>query len=66
MLNHPHATACPDLDQNAASESEADDVCSDAPSLQEVQDAIVLLKNGQVLGPDGILPELLKCAKVCH
>ena len=62
MLNHPHATACPDLDQNAASESEADDVCSDAPSLQEVRDASSRVKNGREAGPDGIPPELLKCA----
>ena len=61
-LNHPPATACPDLDQDAASASEAADVCSDAPSLQEIRDAIARLKNERAAGPDGIPPELLKCA----
>ena len=31
ILNHPPATACPDLDRDAALASEATDVCSDAP-----------------------------------
>src|SRR5277367_1491536 len=39
MLNHPPATACPDLDREASSASEAPEVCSDPPSLQEVQEA---------------------------
>ena len=46
MLNHPPATACPDLDRDATSTSEATDVCSDAPNLQEVRNAIARLKNG--------------------
>ena len=62
ILNHPLTMACPDIDRDAASASEAADVCSDAPSLQEVRDAIVRLKNGRSAGPDGIPPELLKCA----
>ena len=62
MLNHPPATTCPDLDLDAASASEAADVCSDAPSLQEDLDAIARLKNGRAAGHDGIPPELLKCA----
>ena len=54
--------ACPDLDRDAALASEATDVCSDAPSLQKVLDAIARLKNGRAAGTDGIPPELLKCA----
>ena len=61
MLNHPPATGCPNLDRNPALASEDTDVCSDAPSLQ-VLDAIARLKNGRAAGPDGIPPELLKCA----
>ena len=53
---------CPDFDQDAASAREAADVCSDAPSLQEVRDAIARLKYGRAAGLDGIPPELLKCA----
>jgi len=47
MFNHPPATACPDLNQDAASASEAADVCSDAPSMQEVRDVIAWLKMGE-------------------
>lgn len=62
MLNHPPATPCPDLDREATSAGEADDVRCDAPTLQEVQGAIARLKSGRAAGPDGIPPELLKCA----
>ena len=62
MFNHPPATACPDLNQDAASASEGADVCSDAPSLQEVRDVIAQLKNGRTAGPDRIPSELLMCA----
>ena len=62
MLDHPPATACPDFDRDAALASEATDVCSDASSLQEVLNAIARLKNERPAGPDGIPPELLKCA----
>ena len=59
MLNHPPATACPDLDRDAASTGEAINVCSDALNLQEVcRDAITRLKNGWAAGPDGIPLEL--------
>ena len=57
---HPPATACPNLDRDAASVSEAADVCSDAISLQ-VLDAIAWVKNGRAASPDGIAPELFKC-----
>ena len=62
MLNHPPATACHDLDRDAALASEATDVCTDVPSLQEVLDAVARLKNVRAAGPDGIPPELWKCA----
>ena len=57
MLNHPPAAACPDLDRDAASASEATNVCSDTPILHEVRDAIARLKNGRAACPDGIPPE---------
>ena len=62
MLNHPPATACPDLDLAADTASVAPDMRTDAPSFQEVRDAIGRLKNGRAAGPEGIPPELLKCA----
>ena len=34
----------------------------DAPSLDEIISAIRKLRNGRAAGPDGIPPELLKCA----
>ena len=59
MLNHPPATACPDLNQDVAC---ACSVCSDASSLQEVRDVIARLKNWRTSGPDRIPSELLMCA----
>jgi len=38
------------------------DTLVDAPSLDETISAIRKLRNGRVAGPDGIPPELLKCA----
>ena len=36
----------------------------DAPIMGEARCAIEKLKNGRAAGPDGIQPELLKCAEL--
>jgi len=38
------------------------DISTDMPTLDEVSRAISKLRNGRAAGPDGIPPELLKCA----
>ncbi|XP_038050334.1 uncharacterized protein LOC119723619 [Patiria miniata] len=53
---------CPDLIAQASAASPATDVSSDAPTLAEVRRAVRKPKNGRAAGPDGIPPELLKCA----
>ena len=62
MHNHAPATPCPDLDREATSASEVPDVRPDAPTIQEVREAIARLNSGRITGTDGILPELLKYA----
>ncbi|XP_071795059.1 uncharacterized protein [Asterias amurensis] len=63
MLNHPSATPCQDLTAQASGTPPATDVSSDAPTLAEVRRATRKLNNGRAAGPDGISPELLKCAE---
>ena len=62
MHNHAPATPCPDLDREATSASEVPDVRPDAPTIQEIREAIARLNSGRITGTDGILPELLKYA----
>ena len=49
----PACNSLSDLDRDAALASEATDMCSDAPSLQEVLDAIARLRNGRQQVPMG-------------
>jgi len=61
-LNHPPGTQSDDLDAEADSTTRDADIPVDAPSLDEIISAIRKLRNGRAAGPDGIPPELLKCA----
>jgi len=64
ILNHAPATQCPELDVSAVNAVPADDICENAPTLEEVQKAIRKLRNGRAAGPDDITPELLKTAEI--
>ena len=64
ILNHAPATQCPELDVSAVNAVPADDICEDAPTLEEVQKTIRKLRNGRAAGPDDITPELLKTAEI--
>ena len=50
------------LDAEAAVTTPNPDISTDMPTLDEVSRAISKLRNGRAAGPDGIPPELLKCA----
>lgn len=60
-LNHPPATPCNDL-REPNTPTACGTISSDAPTLAEVRTAIQKLRHGRAAGPDGIPPELLKCA----
>jgi len=61
-LNHPPGTQSDELDTEADNVTVDPDTPVDASSLDEVVSAIRKLRNGRAAGPDGIPPELLKCA----
>ena len=62
MLNHPAAGPCIVLDIQANTVPQDDSISSEAPSLGEVTTAFKQIRNSRAAGPDGIAPELLKCA----
>jgi len=51
-----------ELDNEAASTPVDTSISIDEPSVEEVYAAIKHLRNGRAHGPDGIPPELFKCA----
>ena len=61
-LNHSPGSLSDDLGNKAASTPVDTSVSTDEPSLQEVVAAIKRLRNRCAASPDGISPELLKCA----
>jgi len=50
------------LDAEADEATTDPHISVDEPTLDEVAHAISKLRNGRAAGPDGIPPELLKCA----
>lgn len=62
MLNHPAASPCSFLYFQANTVAQDDSISSEAPSLGEVTAALNKVRSGRAAGPDGIAPELLKCA----
>jgi len=61
-LNHPPGAPSSALDAEAAATTPNSDISTDMPTLDEVSRAISNLRNGRAAGPDGIPPELVKCA----
>jgi len=61
-LNHHTGVLSNELENEAASTPVDTSVPIDEPSEEEVYAAIKRLRNGRAPGPDGIPPELLKCA----
>jgi len=61
-LNHHPGVLSNELDNEAASTPVDTSVPIDELSVEEVCAAIKRLRNGRAPGPDGILPEILKCA----
>jgi len=61
-LNHHPGVPSNDLDNEATSTPVDTSVSIDEPSVEEVYAVIKRLRNGRAPGPDGIPPELLKCA----
>ena len=53
---------CSALDFQAKTVPQDDSISSEAPSLGEVTAALKKVRSGRAAGPDGIAPELLKCA----
>jgi len=61
-LNHPAASACPELDAQSFQAVNDPEIPVGAPSSEEVQAAIKKLKFGRAAGRDAISPEMLKLA----
>jgi len=57
-----HGTHSAELDAEQIDATTDPDISVDESSLDEVTCAICKLRNGRAAGPDGIPPELLKCA----